>query len=55
MTAPLICPSILASDFSRLGEEVLAVSVEQGAPPADMAPHDDAELGLRFWLRAAGT
>jgi ribulose-phosphate 3-epimerase len=25
MTAPLICPSILASDFARLGEEVAAI------------------------------
>jgi len=30
MTAPLICPSILASDFARLGEEVRAIS-EAGA------------------------
>lgn len=26
MSAPLICPSILASDFSRLGEEVKAIA-----------------------------
>jgi isoleucyl-tRNA synthetase len=38
----------------RLGEEVLAVAVEQGPPYADIAPHDDADLGLRFWLREAG-
>jgi isoleucyl-tRNA synthetase len=38
----------------RLGEEVLAVTVEQGPPYADIAPHDDADLGLRFWLRVAG-
>ncbi|MGZ9114832.1 MAG: ribulose-phosphate 3-epimerase, partial [Brevundimonas sp.] len=25
MAAPLICPSILASDFARLGEEVRAL------------------------------
>ncbi len=30
MTAPLICPSILASDFARLGEEVRAIT-EAGA------------------------
>ncbi|MGB8652178.1 MAG: isoleucine--tRNA ligase [Mycobacteriales bacterium] len=38
----------------KLAEEVLAVSVVQGAPTADIAPHDDADLGLRFWLRLAG-
>jgi isoleucyl-tRNA synthetase len=38
----------------RLAEEVLAVTVEQGAPPADLAPREDAELGLVFWLRLAG-
>jgi isoleucyl-tRNA synthetase len=38
----------------RLAEEVLAVSVVEGRPTADVAGHDDAELGLRFWLRAAG-
>ena len=26
MSAPLICPSILASDFARLGEEVQAIT-----------------------------
>jgi isoleucyl-tRNA synthetase len=45
----------LREGAARLGEEVLAVSVVEGTPPADMAPHDDADLGLRFWLRAAGT
>ncbi|MGZ6793169.1 MAG: DUF5915 domain-containing protein, partial [Mycobacteriales bacterium] len=38
----------------RLAEEVLAVSVTQGQPTADLAHHDDADLGLRFWLRLAG-
>jgi isoleucyl-tRNA synthetase len=38
----------------RLAEEVLAVSVAEGRPTADLAHHDDAELGLRFWLRVAG-
>jgi isoleucyl-tRNA synthetase len=37
-----------------LAEEVLAVSVVQGRPTADLAHHDDPELGLRFWLRLAG-
>jgi isoleucyl-tRNA synthetase len=38
----------------RLAEEVLAVSVLQGRPTADLAPHQDPELGIRFWLRLAG-
>jgi isoleucyl-tRNA synthetase len=38
----------------RLAEEVLAVSITQGRPTADLAHHDDQELGLRFWLRVAG-
>jgi isoleucyl-tRNA synthetase len=44
----------LRDGAGRLGEEVLAVSVAEGPPVADIAPHEDAELGLRFWLRAAG-
>jgi isoleucyl-tRNA synthetase len=39
---------------SRLAEEVLAVSVTEGAPTADLAMHEDEELGLTFWLRVAG-
>ena len=39
---------------ARLGEEVLAVSVRSGPPTADLAPHADSDLGLRFWLRVAG-
>ena len=38
----------------RLAEEVLAVSVTQGRPTADLAPHDDLDLGIRLWLRLAG-
>ncbi|MCW2600975.1 MAG: ileS [Frankiales bacterium] len=38
----------------KLAEEVLAVSVTQGHPTANLAHHDDVELGLRFWLRLAG-
>ena len=45
----------LVEGAARLGEEVLAVSVVQGEPPVDVKPHEDAELGLRFWLRVAGT
>jgi isoleucyl-tRNA synthetase len=39
---------------ARLAEEVLAVEVTRGQPTARIAPHEDAELGLRFWLRVAG-
>jgi isoleucyl-tRNA synthetase len=45
----------LREGAGRLGEEVLAVSVTEGPPVADVAPHSDQELGLRFWLRVAGT
>ncbi|MCU1677353.1 MAG: Isoleucyl-tRNA synthetase, partial [Frankiales bacterium] len=34
--------------------EVLATSYDEGHPTADVREHGDAELGLRFWLRAAG-
>ncbi len=44
----------LVEGAARLGEEVLAVSVAQGPPTAGVAEHEDAELGLRFWLRVAG-
>jgi isoleucyl-tRNA synthetase len=45
----------LVEGSARLAEEVLAVSVVQGEPTAQVTPHEDAELGLRFWLRVAGT
>ncbi len=38
----------------RLAEEVLAVSVVEGSPTADLAPHEGGDLGLTFWLRVAG-
>jgi isoleucyl-tRNA synthetase len=44
----------LAEGTMTLAEEVLAVSVTQGRPTADLAHHQDEELGLRFWLRLAG-
>jgi isoleucyl-tRNA synthetase len=39
---------------SRLADEVLAVTVTEQAPTADLAEHTDADLGLTFWLRVAG-
>ena len=44
----------LQEGSGRLAEEVLAVSVIEGEPTADLREHDDADLGLRFWLRVAG-
>jgi isoleucyl-tRNA synthetase len=44
----------LEEGSQRLADEVLAVSVKRGRPTADIARHDDEELGLRFWLRLAG-
>jgi isoleucyl-tRNA synthetase len=44
----------LQTGSARLAEEVLAVSVTEGAPTADLAPHEDRDLGLTFWLRVAG-
>jgi isoleucyl-tRNA synthetase len=44
----------LREGAGKLGEEVLAVSVAEGRPTADVAHHDDPELELRFWLRLAG-
>jgi isoleucyl-tRNA synthetase len=38
-----------------IATEVLAVSFTEGRPPVDLAPHVDEELGLTFWLRAAGS
>ena len=38
----------------RLAEEVLAVSVVEGPPTADLREHASHEVGLRFWLRQAG-
>ena len=44
----------LVEHAELVAREVLAVSYEQGRPNADIAPHCDEELGLTFWLRAAG-
>ncbi|MDX6198330.1 MAG: isoleucyl-tRNA synthetase [Actinomycetota bacterium] len=44
----------LREGSSRLADEVLAVTVSEQAPTADLAAHVDDELGLTFWLRVAG-
>ena len=38
----------------HIGEEVLAVTLTEGAPTRELLPHTDADLGLTWWLRAAG-
>jgi isoleucyl-tRNA synthetase len=37
-----------------IADEVLAVRFERGRPSRDLAPHGTADLGLTWWLRAAG-
>ena len=44
----------LEEGSGRLAEEVLAVRVERGRAAADVAVHEDSELGLSFQLRVAG-
>jgi isoleucyl-tRNA synthetase len=44
----------LAEHAERVAEEVLAVQLTRGAPPVDVAPHQDEALGLTWWLREAG-
>jgi isoleucyl-tRNA synthetase len=46
--------SALIAASELLAEEVLAVSVTQGAPIAPLAGHDVPERGVRFWLRSVG-
>jgi isoleucyl-tRNA synthetase len=46
--------SALRAAESLLAEEVLAVSVQEGAPTAPLSPHDAPERGVRFWLRPVG-
>jgi isoleucyl-tRNA synthetase len=44
----------LAEHGGQVADEVLAVRFDRGHPPIDMAHHDDPDLGLTWWLRAAG-
>ncbi len=37
-----------------ISREVLAVAFRQGRPPVEVAGHEDADLGLTYWLRLAG-
>ncbi|HZG93449.1 MAG TPA: DUF5915 domain-containing protein, partial [Mycobacteriales bacterium] len=45
----------LQEHAARVADEVLAVTFAAGPPPVDMAPHEDVELGLTWWLRTAGS
>jgi isoleucyl-tRNA synthetase len=44
----------VAEHETTIAEEVLAVSFERGEPARDLAPHRSDDLGLTWWLRAAG-
>ncbi len=44
----------LRDGSEALGAEVLAVSVTEGEPLADLVPHLAENAGVRFWLRAVG-
>ena len=46
--------SAIAEHHDVIAGEVLAVAVTRGRPATDITPHSDLELGLTFWLRAAG-
>jgi len=39
---------------AAIGAEILAVTLTEGRPSADITPHIDAELGLTIWMRVAG-
>jgi isoleucyl-tRNA synthetase len=44
----------LRGHATAIAAEVLAVTVTEGRPSADIAPHTDPDLGLTIWLRVAG-
>jgi isoleucyl-tRNA synthetase len=44
----------LREHAALLSAEVLAPLIVEGQPAAALAPHRDDDLGLTFWLRAAG-
>jgi isoleucyl-tRNA synthetase len=44
----------LREGHDLLAAEVLATSLTEGRPLADLREHTDADLDLRFWLRLAG-
>ena len=44
----------LRDGTAALAEEVLATTCAEGAPNAPLAPREEPDLGLTFWLRAVG-
>jgi isoleucyl-tRNA synthetase len=44
----------IAEHADWIGAEVLAPTFSEGEPAADLAPHEQDELGVTFWLRQAG-
>jgi isoleucyl-tRNA synthetase len=45
----------LEAHGAAVAEEVLAVEWTRGRPARDIARHEEKDLGLRWWLRGAGT
>jgi isoleucyl-tRNA synthetase len=46
--------SALREHQEAIGAEILAVTLTEGRPSADITPHVDQELGLTIWMRVAG-
>jgi isoleucyl-tRNA synthetase len=46
--------SALREHQAAIGAEILAVTLTEGRPSADITPHVDTELGLTIWMRVAG-
>jgi len=44
----------LLEHADMISREVLAVGFRQARPPVEVAGHEDADLGLTYWLRLAG-
>ncbi|MDQ1540829.1 MAG: isoleucyl-tRNA synthetase, partial [Actinomycetota bacterium] len=44
----------LREHAAAIAAEILAVTMTEGRPSADIAPHREAEIGLTLWIRVAG-
>ena len=53
-TADDALANALDEHASTIAAEVLAVTLVQGRPDADITPHDEGDLGLTVWFRVAG-